>query len=490
VTLLIIGLYLAMVLAIGGLSHRLLAATGEDYFLATRSIGPFILLMSLFGTHMTAFSLLGASGEAYNRGVGVFALMASSSALVVPLVFLLVGVRLWAVGKRHGYLTQAQYFRERFASPGLGLALFVVLTALLVPYLLIGVMGGGIALNQITGGQVPEWAGSLTICLVVLTYVTTGGLRGTAWANTFQTLVFMILGAAAFLVIVRDVGGLTAAMDRVRQVAPELLSRSGQVPAVKLLSYTLIPLSVGMFPHLFMHWLTARRAASFRLSIVLYPICVLVVWVPSVLLGVVGRAEVPGLEGPAANGVLVRLIQLHAPEVLAGLLAAGVFAAVMSSLDSQTLSLGTMFTQDVVRHYGFHDRMSEAGQVRAGRLFVIAILLATFLLSLVTQRSIFRLGVWSFSGFAALFPLVVGALYWRRATRTGALAALLVTAGLWLTLFARSAPGADETLAGTGIMPVAALLAVSAVTLVVGSLLSRPPGPEVLDRFFPQRRAQ
>jgi SSS family solute:Na+ symporter len=100
VTLLIIGLYLAMVLAIGGLSHRLLAATGEDYFLATRTIGPFLLLMSLFGTHMTAFSLLGAAGEAYRRGIGVFAMMASSSAFVVPIVFWAVGVRLWSVDRR------------------------------------------------------------------------------------------------------------------------------------------------------------------------------------------------------------------------------------------------------------------------------------------------------------------------------------------------------------------------------------------------------
>ena len=83
-TLLVIGLYLAGVLSIGFLSHRLFRGTGEDYFVATRTIGPFVLLMSLFGTHMTAFSLLGASGEAHRVGIGVFSLMASSSAIVVP----------------------------------------------------------------------------------------------------------------------------------------------------------------------------------------------------------------------------------------------------------------------------------------------------------------------------------------------------------------------------------------------------------------------
>ena len=79
--------YLGLVLIVGTVSHRFFRGTSEDYFVASRAIGPFVLLMSLFGTNMTAFSILGASGEAYHRGIGVFALMASSTALVAPCVF-------------------------------------------------------------------------------------------------------------------------------------------------------------------------------------------------------------------------------------------------------------------------------------------------------------------------------------------------------------------------------------------------------------------
>ena len=181
--------------------------------------------------------------------------------------------------------------------------------------------GGGITLSQITGGSVPEWVGGLVICVVVMTYVTYGGLRGTAWVNTFQTLVFMILGAVAFFWIVRQLGGLEAALARVSAQSPELLIRGDKIQPLKLLTYLTIPLSVGMFPHIFMHWLTARRAESFRLPIVAYPLCVAAVWVPSVLLGVLGTADMPGLDGPRANEVLVRMIHAHAPELLAGFLA-------------------------------------------------------------------------------------------------------------------------------------------------------------------------
>lgn len=482
-TVAVIAGYLVVVLLIGAFSHRLFRGTGEDYFVATRTIGPFILLMSLFGTHMTSFALLGASGEAYHRGIGVFALMASSSALVVPATIYLLGPRLWALGKRHGYLTQVQFFRDRWGSDALAVVLFCVLVALLIPYLVIGVKGGGITLHQITGGDMPEWVGSLAMCVVVIGYVTLGGLRGTAWANTFQTLVFMTLGAITFAVIVSRLGGIGAAFARVAEVEPELLVRGERIGRLELLSYTAIPLSVGMFPHMFMHWLTARSRASFRLPVVAYPICIAIVWIPSVALGVFGATEIPGLEGPAANSILVRMIALHAPGVLAGLLAAGVFAAVMSSLDSQALSVSTLFTHDVARRYAPRG-MSDRAQIVAGRWFVAAVLALCLLLALTVDRSIFKLGVWSFSGFAALTPIAFAALYWRRSTAAGALASVSTVIVLWIYFFYRgwSAPG--YTVFDSGLMPVAVMLVAAAAAMVVGSLLSRPPSAERLERFF------
>jgi SSS family solute:Na+ symporter len=480
-------LYLLVVLAIGALSHRLFTGTGEDYFVAGRTIGPFLLLMSLFGTNMTAFSILGASREAYSRGIGVFGLMASSSAIVIPAIFLFVGTRVWRIGKANGYVTQAQFFRDRFQSDWTGLLSFVVMTLLVIPYLLIRVMGGGITANLITAGAIPQWVGSLTVCLVVMTYVCFGGLRGTAWANAFQTIVFMVLGAVTVSLIVSDHGGLSTAFDRLRDVSPGLLVREGIYDRVTFASYAFIPLSAGVFPHLFMHWLTARSAETFRWPIILYPLCIALVWLPSVLLGTMGRLDFADLTGPAASGVLVAMINAHAPGVLAGLLAAGVLAAVMSSLDSQVLAIGTIFTQDVVRHYGFHDRMTEKQQILYARLFVTAILLMTFIFSLVVDHSIFRLAIWSFNGFASLFPVVVAALFWRRTSASGVVAGIFSAIALCLYFFVQSWSNPGYTVLSTGLMPVAAAVAGTAVVLVVVSLMTRPVDSEVLDRVLGQR---
>ena len=486
IVIVVIFAYLGLVLIVGTLSHKFFRGTGEDYFVASRTIGPFVLLMSLFGTNMTAFSILGASGEAYHRGIGVFALMASSTALVAPCVFFFVGTRLWVIGKRHGYFTQVQYFRERWNSDGFGLLLFFVIVALIVPYLLIGVMGGGITLHQITNEQIPQWLGGLLVCAVVFIYVSYGGVRGTAWANTFQTLVFMTLGAATFFIIVHKMGGFSAGLTK---VAPDLLMHGNHIKPLELLTYTCIPLSVGMFPHIFMHWLTAKSASTFRYPVMWYPICVAIVWVPSVLLGILGSVDVPGLKGPEANSVLVQMIQRHAPGVLAGLLGAGVFAAIMSSLDSQSLSIGSMFTHDIIRHYrvGFDpatQELSEREQVLVGRLFVFGILCLTYLLSLLLNRSIFKLAVWSFTGFASLFPIVVAALFWKRSTKYGAFASVISVVVLWIYFFIQGWEAPGYTVGGTGIMPVAVILAVSVVAMIIGSLLSKPPDSDVVQKFF------
>ena len=261
----VIIIYLALVLSLGIFSHKFFRNTGEDYFVASRNISWFMLLMSLFGTNMTAFSILGASGQAYHTGIGVFALMASSSAIVVPCVFLFIGTRLWKLGKKFGYMTQVQYFRDRWESNGLGLLLFIVLVLLLIPYLLIGVMGGGDTLAKITEDTIPRWLGGLLICAVVLCYVTYSGMRGTAWVNTFQTLIFMILGGVTFVVIVIRMGGFSTALSK---VDTSLLMQADHIKPLELLTYTFIPLSVGMFPHIFSHFLTAKDVGTFRYPII------------------------------------------------------------------------------------------------------------------------------------------------------------------------------------------------------------------------------
>jgi solute:Na+ symporter, SSS family len=490
VTLAVVAVYLVALVLIGAASARLARRSSEDFFIAARSLGPVLLLTSLLGAHMTAFSLLGASAESYQRGIGVFALMASSSALVAPLVFLYIGTRVWALARRHGFLTQVEYFRERWGSEALGVLLFATLLVLLVPYLLLGVKGGGLTLVEVSGGELPEWLASLLTAGVVLGYVALGGMRGTAWVNFFQTVLFVALGGALFAVIVGDLGGLPAVFARLAAERPELLVRGDRIRPLEMLSYTAIPLSVAMFPHMFLTWLTARSGASFRLSIIAYPLCVAAIWLPSVLLGVMAALDLPGLSGPATSSVLMRMLRGHAPGLLGSVLAAGVFAAVMASIDTQVLALSTMFTRDVVGRWRLRHGRPFPGraQVFAGRAFVAVVLVVAWALSLVAQRSLFRIGIWAFTGFAGLLPLLVAALVWRRSTAAGGIASIVAAMATWAWFLARGWSDVKYTVGGTGLMPVVVVLASSTLAMIVGSLASQAPSGERVESFIPAAR--
>ncbi|MCB1232475.1 MAG: sodium:solute symporter family protein [Verrucomicrobiae bacterium] len=509
--------YLCLLIGLGLVSNKFFKGTSADFFVVSRSVGSFLLLMSIFGTTMTGFALVGSTGKAYTSGIGVYGLMASWSGLVHSAVFFAVGIKLWAVGKRYGYVTQCEYFRDRFESEKLGYLLFPILVLLVIPYLLVGVIAAGKFIQPTTAGLfpdafpmpnlpngkphplsggVPPWIGSGVICLIVLFYVFFGGLRGAVWANTFQTIVFMITGLIAFVMISKNLGGLKEASQAVAdsEFASPRLAREGMMGKLQFMSYFFVPLSVGMFPHLFQHWLTAKSAKNFRLTVVAHPLFIMIVWLPCILIGIWAAAYLGPLgPGQTANSVLGRMVGqlVHSP-ILTGLVGAGVLAAIMSSLDSQFMCLGTMFTNDIVIKKVGPDRFSDDQKIWIARGFILAVVAVTYGLGIYLKDSahVFDLGVWCFSGFAALFPLVFAAVYWKGVTKAGAYASILSTVAVWCVLFyrdiiAEKPPGMeeDELLIG-GMMPVTIMIAVSAVSLIVVSLITKKPSESTIRKFF------
>ena len=286
------------------------------------------------------------------------------------------------------------------------------------------------------------------------------------------------------------------------EAASEKYVTRAEMSKTKFFSYLLIPLSVGMFPHLFQHWLTAKSAKSFKLPVVAHPVFIMIVWVPCVLIGiwattdlVPARPPLPTLPNGVvnANAVLPFLVKTQTAPILGGLLTAGILAAIMSSLDSQFLCIGTMFGNDLVSHYLGKDRFTDTQHVWMTRGFIVLIVMVTYGFSLANPRSVFAMGVWCFSGFASLFPLVFASVYWKRLTAAGAYACILSVIGTWFYLFSKSNYGANRgyalelPLGGETyqLMPVVAIFAAGLLSMIVVSLITKPPKEEVLKKFFP-----
>lgn len=512
--LVVIGYFVILIL-LGIFANRVMRGTKKDYLFASHSIGPVLLLLSIFGTTMTAFAMLGSTGEAYRKGIGVYGKLASASGIVHSLCFFLIGAKLFVLGRKYGYQTQIQFFTDRLNNKLIGVLLFPLLVCLTIPYLLVGIIGGGDAIVTMTGGAFPEifpdiiagvasekhgavptYLGSAIVCLVVLFYVFSGGIRGTAWANAFQTMVFVILGVVTFALIAQKLGNqqdLLSSMQTVTAKVDQKFITRIEIPKSEFLMYLLIPLSVAMFPHLFQHWLTARSAGAFKLTVVCHPIFVLIVWLPCILMGIWATTlELPPDIAKNQNQILPYLVKSQLSPMIGGLLTAGVLAAIMSSLDSQSLCLGSMFTNDIVEPLFGRDRLSDRQQILIARSFIILIVALSygFSIYLGPRASIFALGVWCFSGLAALFPLVFAALYWRRLTAAGAIASVVAAAVGWFYLFWDSAWGTAKgyvvRIPGIDIdfLPVAPLVALATLVLVGVSLMTSPPPKTTIDKFF------
>src|SRR3712207_5557979 len=190
-------------------------------------------------------------------------------------------------------------------------------------------------------------------------------------------------------------------------------------------------------------------------------------------------------EQAAGDDVILHLLHHYAPLWLAGILGAGIMAAVMAS-DSQILALSTMFTEDVFAFYGGRRRFGERAQVQTGRIFVIILTVLAYAVALRAPETIFEIAIqYAFSGFAALSPLMVAALFWRGSTKWGALASTVwvALAVVFVAVFQQTypapppgppavvwAPGGTEVLARTpsgtsvfGFMPVVPMVLVSEI---------------------------
>jgi SSS family solute:Na+ symporter len=499
-----------------------------------------VFLLSLFGTNMTAFAILGSSGLAYQRGIGVYGLMASSSGFVIPITIYLIGTRLWAIGKIHGHMTQVQYLRDRWECSGIGTFIFALTAAMLVPYIIIGVMGGGATLEALShvfdeqgdpvmvevvrNGQTileqKHWVsyevGGGIVAVVVMSYVFFGGMRGTAWVNAFQTSMFLTFGTVAFILIGQSVGGFDQVMERLgaNPQTSALLGRQ-KIPQAEFFSYMFIPLSSIMFPHIAIMCMTAKKSSAFKKTIVFYPLCIALIWLPSVYLGVIAADKFPGLRMGESDDVILRMLTNYTEVWVSGLLGAAIMACVMAS-DSQILALCTMFTEDIFAYYGHKERFGEKAQIWTGRAFVVVITLLAYYtaIRLKDREGIFELAIrFAFSGFASLAPIMLAALFWKRSTKWGALASALWVAiavlGVWYlhetTAAIAPKPGSppvqiftpfgDMLLRSTsgvtvyGFLPVMPMCLVSGFLMWVVSLLTPPPRAGTIAKYFPKGEA-
>ncbi|MWV64782.1 sodium:solute symporter family protein [Halorubrum sp. JWXQ-INN 858] len=470
--------YLLVALAIGLLAYRVAESTAEDYYLASRSLGTLVLLFTTFATLLSAFTFFGGPNLAYQAGPEWLIVMGVLDGVLFAVLWYVIGYKQWLIGRRNGYLTLGEMLGDRFGSPGLRALVAGVSLMWLFPYVMLQQMGAGEALVGLSGGAVPYWAGAALITAFMVLYVVLAGMRGVAWTDTVQGLFMLSIVWIAVVWVLSAVGGLGAATGSMLEARPEFGSFGGGLYTPGFIVSTAITIGFGvtMFPQINQRFFVAESGAVLKRSFTLWPVLVLLLFLPAFMLG--AWAVGMPVEVPEGANVLPVVLNEYTPLWFAALVIAGAMAAMMSSSDSMLLSGSSYFTRDVYRPFVNPDASArrEAWLARVG---VGAFATLAFFASLLRPGTLIEVGDTAFSGFALLALPVICALYWDRTTRDGMVVGVVVPQVAYLALvfvpaLPRSYAGWDYALA---------LMVVSALLTVGVSLLTDPTDGSDASRF-------
>jgi SSS family solute:Na+ symporter len=156
--------YLVVVLYVGIFAFRRGQANkAEDFFVANRSLGTFVFLLSLFGSNMTSFAILGSIGPGVSQRADGLRADGVDQRDRHPAEHLRHRHAHLGDRQEFGHMTQVQIFRDRWEMGHIGTSSSLLQALMLLPYIIIGVMGGGETLEGVSGGAVPYWIGGAIV---------------------------------------------------------------------------------------------------------------------------------------------------------------------------------------------------------------------------------------------------------------------------------------------------------------------------------------
>lgn len=439
-----------------------------EYFLGNRSMGGFVLAMTITATYISASSFIGGPGAAYKYGLG-WVLLAM---IQVPAVWLSLGVlgkKFAILARRYNAVTLNDMLYARYRSP---LLIWLASISLLVAF--IGAMTvqfiGGARLLETAAG-IPYSTGLLIFGGTVALYTALGGFRASVLNDAMQGMVMLIGTFLLLFAVIHQAGGMTQAVTTLRHIDPQLVAPEGVGNVINptfLSSFAvLVCFGVIGLPHTAVRCISYKDSKAMHRGIILGTIVVAVLMLGMHLAGALGRAILPGLTIP--DRVIPELMITVLPPIAAGLFLAAPMAAIMSTINAQLLQSSATLIKDLYLRLAPQQSENERHLRRLSGGITLALGLLLMLAAWNPPDMLIWLNLLAFGGLEAVFlwPLVLG-LYWSRANACGAISAMLVGAGCYTLLVSLN-------IAWGGFHPVVPSLTLSLLAFLVGNLFGRAP---------------
>ena len=474
----LIFLYLIATIVIGALANRKGTANMEDFFLYGRQAGVIVLYLTVVATFHSAFAFLGSGGFFYSHGIGFW--MAGTWTVLVGAITYTLGTRIWALGKKFGYITPADMIADFYESETVRVIVAFVSVVFTLLYIQVQAQGLGYILSVATGDRISFEVASLILLVVAAGYLIVGGLRAVYWTDVIQGIwMYIAVWAGSLVLVYKLFGGPAELWRRLVTERPDLLTLPGPegffTPGIWVGMTIALSFGIIFQPHMMIRYFTSASSRTLKLLGATTPIYLMTLFIPAALVGLGGALILPELAAP--DRVFPELLFRYAPPWLTGLILAGATAAAMSTLDSILHSNMTVLTRDVYQRYVAKDR-SQRHYLAFGRAVVVVLLAVGWALTVYNLDFLVTLVTLSGAGALQLMPAVLGVCYPGRRLHTAKGVVAGICAGLftlYLTRIQFPQPfGVHEALWS--------LVANFAVTLVV-SRFTRPPSEATVERI-------
>ena len=473
----------------------------SDFYLGGRSLGPLVTAMSAEASDMSGWLLMGLPAVALMGGLAEASWTAIGLAIGTYLNWLFVAKRLRVYSHRLDAFTLPDFFAKRFGDKSSILTLIsaIIIAVFFIPYTASGFAACGKLFSGFFGMDY-TLAMILSAAVIVL-YCTLGGFLAASTTDFMQSIVmtvalFVVVGfgegiAGGFGQVFDNVQSLDGYLDIFKgfNVASGTTSSYGALPVASTLAWGL-----GYFgmPHILLRFMAIEKPSELKTSRRVASVWVVISMAVAVIIGVIGYTLMQnGVIGPyesasAAETVIVDISNVlskygYVPSIAAGLILAGILASTMSTADSQLLAASSSISQNLLAEV-FKIKMSKKTLFIVARGSVILISVIAVFLALDPTSSVFTIVSFAWAGFGATFgPVMLAALFWKRANKWGALAGMLaggITVFVWK--FVVRVQFADTALNIYELLPAFIL---GVIAIVVVSLLTPAPQKEIVEGY-------
>ncbi len=470
--------YLLVTIVLGLVANRRMAVDLEDFLLYGRQAGFVVLYLTVVATYHSAFAFLGSGGFFYTHGIGFW--QAGTWTILVGAITYTLGSRIWALGKRFGYVTPADLLADFYESEAVRVVVAIVSVLFTILYIQVQAQGLGYILSAASGDRIPFEIGTLILLAVAAFYLAAGGLRAVYWTDVVQGIwMYAAVWIGALALTYKLFGGPLALWRRVASERPDLLALPGPegffTPGIWVGMTISLSFGIILQPHIMIRYYTATSGTVIKWLGATTPIYLMTLYIPAALVGLGGALVMPGLDIP--DRVFPLMLFEHAPPILTGLILAGATAAAMSTLDSILHSNMTVLTRDVYQRY-IAPGASDRHYVAIGRVIIVGLLVIGYILSIQTYSFLVTLVALSGSGALQLLPGVLGVCFPSRRPRTATGVLAGIGAGmvvLYVTLFIAPNPlGVHHSLWALG---------ANFATVMALSRFTDPPSDETVERI-------